>query len=290
VVAGALPAGLQLTSSSGLLSGTPSVAGSFAFTVQVTDAAGLTASRAVVLAVAEAPLEIVSVALQDAAVGEYHTEALAATGGTLPYLWSVVAGSLPPGLVLGSDGELAGTPSSAGRFNFTALVADGSGSTAQRSLAINVSAAPGSFEEWSGGVPWPDQASAAKSADPDGDGLSNLLEFAFATDPLAAGSPWPVVDVVDTGAGQTALRLRFRRSGGATGLHYIAEAASGLPASAWEPVAEAEPGGPMTGLSPRILVEEQPLPDGASEVVVTETRMPGEGARFMRLQVAEELP
>jgi hypothetical protein len=24
--------------------------------------------------------------------------------------------------------------------------------------------------------------------------------------------------------------------------------------------------------------------------VVTETRMPGEGARFMRLQVAEELP
>jgi hypothetical protein len=289
VLAGALPAGLQLTSS-GLLSGTPSVAGPFAFTAQVTDAAGLTASRGFVLVVAESPLDILSVSLQDAAVGEYHTEMLAATGGTLPYLWSVVAGSLPPGLVLGPDGELAGTPSAAGRFNFTALVADGSGSTVQRGLAINVSAAPGSFEEWSGGVPWPDQASAAKSADPDGDGLSNLLEFAFATDPLAAGAPWPVVDVVDTGAGQTALRLRFRRSATATGLRFTVEATSGLAAFVWEAVAEAEPGGPMTGLSPRILVEEQPLPDGASEVAVTETRMPGEGARFMRLQVAEELP
>lgn len=289
VLAGALPAGLQLTSS-GLLSGTPSVAGSFGFTAQVTDAAGLTASRGFVLVVAESPLEILSVSLQDAAVGEYHTEMLSATGGTVPYFWSVVAGSLPPGLVLGSDGELAGTPSVAGRFNFTALVADDSGSTVQRGLAINVSAAPGSFEEWSGGVRWPDQASAAKSADPDGDGLSNLLEFAFGTDPLAAGAPWPVVDLLDSGAGQTSLRLRFRRSATATGLRFTVEATSGLAAPVWEAVAEAEPGGPMTGLSPQILVGEQPLPDGASEVVVTETRMPGEGARFMRLQVAEELP
>jgi autotransporter-associated beta strand protein len=289
VVAGALPSGMQLTSF-GLLSGTPSVAGSFAFTVQVTDAADLTASRAFVFAVDEAPLEIVSATLQDAAVGEYHTETLAVTGGSAPYLWSVVAGTLPPGLVMGSDGELAGTPSAAGRFNFTALAADDSGSTAQRSLAINVSAAPGSFEEWSGGVRWPDQASAAKSADPDGDGLSNLLEFAFATDPLAAGARWPVVDLLDSGAGQTSLRLRFRRSATATGLRFTVEVTSGLAAPVWEAVAEAEPGGPMTGLSPRILVEEQPLPDGASAVVVTETRIPGEGSRFMRLQVAEELP
>jgi autotransporter-associated beta strand protein len=289
VVAGALPAGLQLTSS-GLLTGTPSVAGSFAFTVQVTDAAGLTASRAVVLAVAEAPLEIVSVALQDAAVGEYHTEALAATGGSAPYLWSVVAGSLPPGLVLGSDGELAGTASVSGRFNFTASVADGEGSTAQRGLAINVSAVPGSFDEWSGGVPWPDQAAAAKSADPDGDGLSNLLEFAFATDPLAAGPAWPVVELSDSGAGQTSLRLRFRRSATASGLRFTVEATSGLAAPVWETVAEAEPGASMAALSPQVLVEEQALPDGASEIAVTEPRMPGEGARFMRLQVAEELP
>jgi autotransporter-associated beta strand protein len=289
VVAGALPAGLQLTSS-GLLSGTPAVAGSFAFTAQVTDAAGLTASRALTLAVAEAPLQIVSVSLQDAAVGEYHTETLAATGGSAPYLWSVVGGSLPPGLVLGPDGELAGTASVSGRFNFTASVADGEGATAQRGLALNVSAVPGSFDEWSGGVPWPDQAAAAKSADPDGDGLSNLLEFAFATDPLAAGPAWPVVELPDSGAGQTSLRLRFRRSATASGLRFTVEATSGLAAPVWEAVAEAEPGASMAALSPQVLVEEQALPDGASEVVVTELRMPGEGARFMRLQVAEELP
>ena len=288
VVSGVLPTGLQLTSS-GLLAGTPSVAGSFAFTVQVTDNAGQTASRTVDLAVAAAPLEIVSVALQDAAVGEYHTEMLAAAGGTAPYLWSVVAGALPPGLVLGSDGELAGVPSASGRFNFTASVADDTGSTAQRSLALTVSAVPGSFDEWSGGVRWPDQASSAKSADPDGDGVSNLLEFASATDPLAAGAAWPVVEMTGTG-GSPALRLRFRRSAAASGLRYTIEAASSLAPSTWEPVAEAEPGGPMTGLSARILVEEQPLPDGAIEAVVTETRTPDDGARFMRLQVAEELP
>jgi hypothetical protein len=99
-----------------------------------------------------------------------------------------------------------------------------------------------------------------------------------------------VVDLLDSGAGQTSLRLRFRRSATATGLRFTVEVTSGLAAPVWEAVAEAEPGGPMTGLSPRILVEEQPLPDGASAVVVTETRIPGEGSRFMRLQVAEELP
>jgi hypothetical protein len=99
-----------------------------------------------------------------------------------------------------------------------------------------------------------------------------------------------VVELSDSGAGQTSLRLRFRRSATASGLRFTVEATSGLAAPVWETVAEAEPGASMAALSPQVLVEEQALPDGASEIAVTEPRMPGEGARFMRLQVAEELP
>ncbi|MEA2874249.1 MAG: large repetitive protein, partial [Hyphomicrobiales bacterium] len=51
VSAGALPAGLALNSSSGAISGTPSAAGSFSFTVLATDRSGRTGARAFTFAV-----------------------------------------------------------------------------------------------------------------------------------------------------------------------------------------------------------------------------------------------
>ena len=52
--AGALPAGLSLASSTGVISGTPTTAGTVSFTVQVTDAANNTATKALSIAVAAA--------------------------------------------------------------------------------------------------------------------------------------------------------------------------------------------------------------------------------------------
>ncbi|MGH7336617.1 MAG: Ig domain-containing protein, partial [Myxococcota bacterium] len=50
---------------------------------------------------------------------------LAATGGVVPYAWSVAAGSLPPGLALNAaTGTISGTPTAAGNWSFTARVTD----------------------------------------------------------------------------------------------------------------------------------------------------------------------
>lgn len=72
-----------------------------------------------------APMTIVGTPT-DAYVGEGYLYLLEAVNGLPPYFWSVVGGSLPPGLSLSLDGALTGTPSSAGTSSFTVRVEDGS--------------------------------------------------------------------------------------------------------------------------------------------------------------------
>jgi hypothetical protein len=47
-------------------------------------------------------------------------------GGIGPFNWSVESGTLPPGLTLAKSGEINGTPTKAGTFDFTAKVTDSS--------------------------------------------------------------------------------------------------------------------------------------------------------------------
>ncbi len=64
--------------------------------------------------------------LNGGVVHESYSVALEAKGGTEPYAWSVINGSLPPGLTLNSAGVLDGTPSEVGVYSFTAQVSDDS--------------------------------------------------------------------------------------------------------------------------------------------------------------------
>ncbi len=56
------------------------------------------------------------------ALGAPYTGTLQATGGTASKSWSLVTGSLPPGLALQSSGAITGTPTTEGTFNFTVRV------------------------------------------------------------------------------------------------------------------------------------------------------------------------
>jgi hypothetical protein len=47
-----------------------------------------------------------------------------ASGGSPPFTWRVTAGAVPPGLTLGADGSLTGTPTAAGSFAFTVTATD----------------------------------------------------------------------------------------------------------------------------------------------------------------------
>jgi hypothetical protein len=138
VTKGSFAAGLNLDSNSGTISGTPTASGSFQVDVQVTDSNGSTASQTLTMTL-NPPLNIVT-ALPEASVGDSYDESLAQVGGTAPFSWTVVSGSLPKGLTLDKDtGELTGTPSVTGPFNFTIQVTDSTGATASEDLTLTVS-------------------------------------------------------------------------------------------------------------------------------------------------------
>ena len=75
-----------------------------------------------------------------ATIGASYSAILTAFGGRTPYTFSS-AGSLPPGLTLGPDGSISGTPSGAGPFGVTVSVTDAAGATVARILALTVAKA-----------------------------------------------------------------------------------------------------------------------------------------------------
>ena len=95
------------------------------------------------LTVQTAPLAITTTSLTNGTVNAAYSAALAASGGTLPYTWSIASGGLPAGLTLNAaSGAITGTPTTAGVSNFTAQVSDASSpvQTATQALNISVSA------------------------------------------------------------------------------------------------------------------------------------------------------
>ena len=93
------------------------------------------------------PLAITTSSLPAATTGTVYNQALAATGGTPAYNWSLVAGqgTLPTGLSLSTGGIISGTPGTMGTFNFTVNVTDSASPAAsvQKALSIVVSATGG---------------------------------------------------------------------------------------------------------------------------------------------------
>ena len=83
------------------------------------------------------PLVMVDSILDGARTGSEYSTRLAA-GGSVPHSWEVVGGSLPDGLVLAENGDLAGTPLQSGRYQFVARATDGIGrtGTAEYSLVV----------------------------------------------------------------------------------------------------------------------------------------------------------
>jgi hypothetical protein len=88
------------------------------------------------------PLEIDSSGLPDAVVGTSYAESLIASGGMPPYTWSIVSGSLAPGLSLSADGIITGTPSVPGNFAFSVAVTDSQGRSEQALLTLAVAPPP----------------------------------------------------------------------------------------------------------------------------------------------------
>jgi hypothetical protein len=146
ISSGSLPTGLTLNSTSGVISGTPAVAGSSNFVVEVMDSntptpSSATASLSIII---NTPLAITTTTLPTGSVDSAYAQQLQVTGGIQPYAFTIAGGNLPGGLHLGANGVLAGTPTATGTSSFTFRVQDsespGPGSLVSGSLSIDIAA------------------------------------------------------------------------------------------------------------------------------------------------------
>ncbi|BFU45883.1 beta strand repeat-containing protein [Krasilnikovia sp. MM14-A1004] len=137
--ASGLPTGLSISASSGLISGKPTKAGAFATKVTVTDAGKRTGSASFTWTTGIAPT-VANPGLRTAVVGVAVSQALSASGGTAPYVWS--ATGLPTGLKINaSTGAVTGTPTAAGAFTTVVTATDAAKIAGSTSFTWDVAAA-----------------------------------------------------------------------------------------------------------------------------------------------------
>jgi hypothetical protein len=167
------------TSQATWTSSSPTVATINASGLATTVAAGTTTISAALsgvtgntlLTVQPASLTITTPSLPNGTVGMAYSATLTASGGTMPYTWSI-SGALPPGLTLNStSGAITETPTTVGTYNFTAQVSDFSNQTATKSLSITISAIPTVV------TIWPSTATPAVAADSDTSAIELGVKF-----------------------------------------------------------------------------------------------------------------
>ncbi len=145
IVAGTLPAGLNIDPATGVISGTPTAPGSFGFTVQAAIDANRTDTKSLTIAI-RAPLAITAsrrvfrngTNTARTEVGLLFSASLVATGGLGPYTWTQT-GELPPGIEFDTTtGALIGESEEDGTFEFSVSVADTESRTASFTGTIEV--------------------------------------------------------------------------------------------------------------------------------------------------------
>ena len=140
VVAGSLPAGITL-SPSGVLSGTPTAEGSFAFDVKAVSSSPQE-TKTFTLSVRQ-PMSVKSpfgpARPPTSEVGIRLAKTFTATGGSGTYKWALASGALPAGVVLDETrGTIAGAPKAAGVFTFGIRATDSEGRVTTAAAALTV--------------------------------------------------------------------------------------------------------------------------------------------------------
>ena len=150
ILNGDLPAGLSLDAVGGRLRGTPTIHGTSHFTIKAEDAVQSATKTFSIQVNRQLLIAASSLALKSGVSGVAYSDTLTASGGELPYSWSVLSGSLPSGLSLSTSGIVSGVPSigEAGSSEFVVGVLSSDGQTANGSTVLEV------FDEFSISTTW----------------------------------------------------------------------------------------------------------------------------------------
>jgi parvulin-like peptidyl-prolyl isomerase len=136
IVQGEMMAGLNLDGATGVISGTPEIAGGSSITLEVNSGHHYWRQDFVVRVLI--PVTVTTSSLPEAQVGVRYFATIEVFGEANIYTWSIVSGSLPDGLSLGENtGNISGIPTTQGSYEFTVHVDDGLGK-ATKALSLNV--------------------------------------------------------------------------------------------------------------------------------------------------------
>ena len=204
------PGGLTL-SNSGTLSGTPTIAGTFYFNAQVTDANSWTAVRSYSLTVlASGPPVITTTTLSPMVVGLSYAQGLSATGGTPPYSWSVASGSLPAGLELAGLGVIQGTPTIAGTQTFTLRLTDAMSVSTTQTLSLTVNPANCTYALSPGGQVFPS---------PGGSGSITVIAGVGCPWAISGAPGWVTIVSASSGTGNGSVNYVVSANNGSSALN-----------------------------------------------------------------------
>ncbi|MFF7110596.1 putative Ig domain-containing protein [Pseudomonas sichuanensis] len=116
----------------------PGYAGSDSFTYTATGAGGTSNVATVTVTVVAPTVVLTPTSLANGTIATAYSANITASGGSAPYSYSLVSGSLPGGLTLSNGGSLSGTPNAAGSFSFTVQATDNTGFTGTRAYNLSV--------------------------------------------------------------------------------------------------------------------------------------------------------
>jgi uncharacterized repeat protein (TIGR01451 family) len=137
VVTGSLPSGLTLNTSTGVISGLPTVTGTYNFTVKAQDGSGCNGTQAYTLVIACPTVVVSPASLPNGTQGTAYSQTVSATPAGGSYSFAVTSGTLPAGLSLNpSTGVLSGAPTANGTFNFRITATGFGGCTGFRDYTV----------------------------------------------------------------------------------------------------------------------------------------------------------
>ena len=213
-------------------------------------------------------------------VGKPYSYAITSSS-TQPVSYSITSGSLPPGLHLSSNGVLSGTPTSAGTGSFrdiTITASNGFNTDATQTFPLSAVTAV-SYYLAGFGLTGPN---AALTADPNADGVTNLMAYALGLNPTVQSANSLPQGKIKNYNGVSYESIAFTRSSVATDLTYIVEVSSDL--SHWTTVATSSGGAATTG--PGFVGETGTAPNYLVEARDTQlVGDPNAPRRFLRLRV-----